>query len=146
MVAMTFSHIAITCKDPLVIEQFYSKHFGFRRARVVSLGEDQIVFLKRENVYLEIFHATSEAPLPAAAGSGPEYPGWRHLAFTVDDVDAKVAEMGTEASITLGPLNFDAFIPGWRTVWIADPEGNIIEISQGFVDQENPPPLELNLR
>ena len=94
MVAMTFSHIAITCKDPLVIEQFYSKHFGFRRARVVSLGEDQIVFLKRENVYLEIFHATSEAPLPAAAGSGPEYPGWRHLAFTVDDVDAKVAEMG----------------------------------------------------
>lgn len=32
--------------------------------------------------------------------------------------------------------------PGWRTVWLADPDGRIIEISQGFTDQENPPPLE----
>ena len=140
---MTFSHIAITCKAPLVIEQFYTKHFGFQRARVVSLGEDQIVFLKREDVYLELFRATNEALRPPATGSGPEYPGWRHIAFMVEDVDAKVAEMGAAAKITLGPLSFDAFIPGWRTVWIADPEGNIIEISQGFVDQENPPTLEL---
>ncbi len=43
---------------------------------------------------------------------------------------------GSEARLTLGPLGFDAFIPGWRTAWIADPDGNIVEISQGFVDQE----------
>jgi glyoxylase I family protein len=30
-------------------------------------------------------------------------------------------------------MNFDDFIRGWRSVWLADPEGNIIEISQGFV-------------
>lgn len=143
MSAMTFSHIAITCKAPLEIEQFYTRHFGFQRARVVPLGNDQIVFLKREHVYLELFRATSEGSGAPATGSGPEYPGWRHLAFMVEDVDAKVAEMGAEANITLGPLNFDDYIPGWRTVWIADPEGNIVEISQGFVDQKNPPPLEL---
>jgi glyoxylase I family protein len=38
-------------------------------------------------------------------------------------------------------MSFNDFIPGWRTAWIADPEGNIVEISQGFTDQENPPPL-----
>jgi glyoxylase I family protein len=59
----------------------------------------------------------------------------------VDNVEAKLAEMGEDARITLGPLDFDAFIPGWRTVWVADPDGNIVEISQGYVDQENPPLL-----
>jgi glyoxylase I family protein len=51
--------------------------------------------------------------------------------------------MGAAARITLGPIDFGAFVPGWRTVWIADPEGNIVEISQGFRDQEPPPgPLQ----
>ncbi len=66
----------------------------------------------------------------------------RHIAFKVDNVDAKLAAMGDDARITLGPFSFDDFIPGWRTVWVSDPEGNIVEISQGYVDQENPPPLE----
>ena len=36
-------------------------------------------------------------------------------------------------------MGFEDFIPGWRTVWVADPDGNIVEISQGFVDQDHPP-------
>jgi glyoxylase I family protein len=137
MVAAAFSHMAISCKDPLAVERFYVKHFGFKRARVVMPGPGQVVFLKKGNVYLEIFQAKGDAPLPPAGGAGPEYPGWRHLAFTVDSVDAKLAEMGQEANITLGPLNFDEVIRGWRTAWIADPEGNIVEITQGFTDQDD---------
>ncbi len=68
--------------------------------------------------------------------------GVRHIAFQVENVDAKLAEMGDAAKITLGPLDFDGFIPGWRTVWISDPEGNIVEISQGYKDQAHPPALE----
>ena len=56
-------------------------------------------------------------------------------------MDAKLAAMGDEAKVTFGPFGFDAFIPGWRTVWIADPDGNIVEISQGYTDEENPPAL-----
>ncbi len=140
MKAMAFSHMAISCKDPLIIEKFYCRHFGFKRARVVPLGNDQIVFLKRDDMHLELFRATAPASLPPASDSGPEYPAWRHLAFQVDDIDAVLAEMGQDAAITLGPANFDDFIRGWRTVWIADPEGNSVEISQGYIDQENPPP------
>ncbi len=137
-----FSHVAISCKDPLATERFYTKHFGFRRARVIPLGNDQIVFIKRDDLYLELFAASEPAPQPPAAKDGPAYPGWRHLAFKVDSVDAKLATMGDDARVTVGPLSFDDFIPGWRTVWIADPDGNIVEISQGFIDQDNPPPLE----
>jgi glyoxylase I family protein len=141
MSALTFSHMAISCKDPLAIERFYTKHFGFKRARVIPLGGDQIVFLKSGDTYLELFQAKEQAPISPADQDGPWYPGWRHIAFQVDNVEAKLAEMGNDVKITLGPLDFDAFIPGWHTVWIADPEGNIVEISQGYVDQENPPQL-----
>lgn len=45
--------------------------------------------------------------------------------------------MKDDALVTLGPLNFDDLIPGWRSVWVADPNGNIVEISQGYVDQDD---------
>jgi glyoxylase I family protein len=136
---MQFHHVALSCQDPAAIEGFYRTHFGFTRARVIPLGDDQIVFLKAGSVYLELFKAGQPAPAPPAGGSGPEYPSLKHLAFMVDDVDATLAAMGSAANVTLGPLSFDDFIPGWRTVWVADPEGNIVEISQGFADQEPPP-------
>ena len=142
MAGLRFSHVAISCKDPLATERFYSKHFGFTRARVIPLGEQQIVFLKAGDVYLELFSSEGESPAPAATADGPHYPGWRHIAFQVDDVDAKLSEMGSEANITLGPLAFDDFIPGWKTAWLADPDGNIVEVSQGYADQESPPPAD----
>lgn len=129
-------HMALGCRDPLAIERFYHKYFGFERARALPVGDSQIIFVRSGDAYLELFPSSEESPLPPAAGDGPRYPGWRHLAFKVDDVDATLAGMGAEARVTLGPLDFDAFIPGWRTVWVADPEGNIVEISQGYVDEK----------
>ncbi len=145
MTLQIFSQLALTCKDPIATEKFYTKHFGFKRARVAKLPDgDQIVFIKMIDsaFYLELFQAKEESPIPPPTNDGPQYPGVRQLAFKVDSVDAKLAQMGDDAKITLGPLNFDDYIPGWRTVWIADPDGNIVEISQGFVDEDNPPPLD----
>jgi glyoxylase I family protein len=142
MAEMMFHHIAVVAEDPIALEAWYTKHFGFTRGRVVMPGPDQIVFIKRDDMYIEIFNATEKSPCPIPHGAGPEYPDWRHLAFKVDNVDAKVAEMGDDAKITLGPMDFDAFIPGWRTVWVSDPAGNIVEITQGYVDEPNPPPLQ----
>jgi glyoxylase I family protein len=137
--SLVFSHVALNCRDPLATERFYVRHFGFRRARVIPLGNEQIVFLKSGSVYLELFAANGQPPGPPADKDGPHYDGVRHIAFQVDDVDAKLAAMGGDAVVTLGPLDFGAFIPGWRTVWVADPDGNIVEISQGYTDQDNPP-------
>lgn len=139
--ATTFSHVALSCGDPIATERFYTKHFGFTRARVIPLGAQQIVFIKAGNVYLELFSAEGTPPAPPAVADGPHFAGFRHIAFTVDSVDAAIAAMGADARITLGPLSFDDFIPGWRTVWVADPDGNIVEISQGYTDQSNVPPL-----
>ena len=140
------SHVALACKDPIATERFYNKYFGFQRARVISLGTDQILFLKSGDAYLELFQSKGESMLPPFKDDGPTYPGLRHIAFQVENVDQKLTEMGSDAHITLGPLDFNDFIPGWRSVWLMDPDGNIVEVSQGYVDQVNPPQLVDQLR
>ena len=142
MAGIKIHHMGMTCKDQAATERFYTKNFGFKRARVLELGETQIVFIRLGDVYLELFQAQSDDSLPSFENDGPQYPTWRHLAFDVDDVDATLAAMGEDAVISLGPLDFDDFIPGWRAVWVKDPDGNILEISQNYVDQVDPPPLE----
>jgi glyoxylase I family protein len=139
--SLVFSHVALNCRDPLATERFYVRHFGFRRARVIPLGAEQIVFLKAGSVYLELFQAKGDPPGPALEKDGPGYPGVRHIAFQVSNVEATLGAMGADAHVTLGPLDFGAFIPGWRTAWVSDPDGNIVEISQGYTDQDDPPQL-----
>ncbi len=138
---MAFSHIGLSCLDPIAVERWYTQYFGFTRSRVVPLGAEQLVFIKSGDMYLELFKTNELRPLPAPQNDGYGFEGYRHIAFQVENVDAKLAEMGDNAKITLGPLDFNDFIPGWRTVWVADPEGNIVEISQGYQDQDNPPAL-----
>ena len=174
MAGLRFSHVALNCREPQATEDYYSRNFGFRRARAIPVGDGEIVFLRCGDVYLELFAAeggsragadhlteggspAGDADLAAAGspsvgvspgggagapvlqepGDGPHAAGMRHLAFQVDDVDQHLQAMGVDASITLGPLNFDDFIPGWRTVWLRDPEGNIVEVSQGYRDQDD---------
>lgn len=139
MKSPVFLHFALACRDPLALERFYTEHFGFQRVRVVALGEEQIVFIRSGTLTLELFRATQPAPVLPATGDGPWYPGWRHIAFNVEDVDATLAALGDSARVTLAPQDFDDFIEGWRSAWVADPEGNIIEISQGYVDEQQPP-------
>jgi glyoxylase I family protein len=136
-----FSHIGLTCNDPTVIERFYSKYFGFKRARVIPLGDDQILFIKSGHFYMELFKAKGTAPMAAPTDDGYPWAGYRHIAFEVEDVDAKLAELGSAVKVMLGPADFSDFIPGWKGAWVADPEGNIIELNQGYVDQVSPPPL-----
>ena len=116
-------------------EDFYRRWFGFKRARVVPVGTEQIVFLRCGDAYLELFQATADA-LGATVADGPQNSGIvRHVAFQTDDLDAFLARVRDAVPISLGPLSFDKFIPGWRSVWLIDPDGVIVEVSQGYRDE-----------
>jgi glyoxylase I family protein len=137
-----YSHTGLTCKDPLATERFYSRYFGFKRVRVVALGEGkQIVFLKNENTYLELFAGEGADPAGTPKADGHGFPGFRHLAFEVPNVDAFAKTLGKDLKVNLGPLSFDSFIKGWKAVWILDPDNRVVEICQGYCDQDNPPPF-----
>jgi glyoxylase I family protein len=141
-VTRAIHHMGISCSDPIAMERWYTKHFGFTRKRVYAPGPDQVVVIGSGGACLELFPAKGEAPPPRGERDGPEYPGWRHVAFLVDDLDAKLAEMEDDAKLTLGPLDMGAFIEGMRVAWISDPEGNIVELNQGYAEETSPPPLD----
>ena len=130
----TFAHVALNCDDLDAIIDFYTEHLGFSLDRVFDVGEGgRIAFIRNGAVHLELFQAVGERPTPKEDADGPSYSGLRHIAFTVDDVDAEVARLQRAgAQLNLGPTDFDAFIPGWRSAWMADPEGNVFELSQGY--------------
>lgn len=133
--AVRWAHVGLNCRDQRETERFYSDLFGFQRSRVVSAGGTDIVFLRQGDVHLELFDAAGQAPETFDA-DGPQHPGMvRHLAFQVDDLDGFLSRVPGELEVSLGPLAFDEFIPGWRTVWVKDPDGVIVEISQGYTDQ-----------
>jgi glyoxylase I family protein len=133
-----WSHAALNCRDLDRTEEFYTRWFGFRRANAFDLGSLRIVFLRLGDAYLELFGPdTPEENAPAATADGPGAPGAvRHLAFQTDDIDTLLADMGAAARVTLGPIDFDGFIAGWRSAWLLDPDGVVVEVSQGYRDQD----------
>lgn len=135
--SMHWSHVGLNCQDQRVTEEFYRRWFGFERARVIPISEQQeIIFLRQGSVYLELFPSPESSPVQSKA-DGPPNPGIaRHLAFQTDDLGAFLERVGDQVPVSLGPLEFDEVIPGWRTVWLTDPDGLVVEVSQGYRDQE----------
>jgi len=134
---LVWSHVALNCRDQATTVDFYRRYLGFEQVRSVDLGGHQIVFLRSGAVLLELFDADGDA-LFDPKQDGPANPGViRHLAFQTDDVDAFLERVGDDVPVSLGPMSFDAFIPGWRTVWLLDPDGVIVEVSQGYRDQDD---------
>jgi len=93
-------HVGLSCDDPIAIEQWYCRHFGFERKRVYAPGPDQVVMIGVGDTYLELFKATEKAPSPKVQGAGQDYSGWRHIAFLVDDLtgDALTREVENVAA------------------------------------------------
>jgi glyoxylase I family protein len=135
MTPAVFSHIGLNCGDPEITERFYKRYFGFKRSRQIDIDGRQIIFLRAGNIHLELFKA--DGKLPASDKSdGPSNTGFRHIAFHVDDIYAKLDEIGLEAKVTLGPADLGGQIKGWKVVWIEDPDGRIVEISHGYQDED----------
>jgi len=128
------AHVALNCRDLGVTERFYTDHLGFSRVRVIALGETSIVFLRLGDVRLELFQAADTSDRPDETADGAAAVGVRHLAFQTDDVSALLKRLEGHSAVTLGPLDFSDFIPGWRSAWLTDPDGRVIEISQGYTD------------
>jgi glyoxylase I family protein len=126
-------HIALNCRDRVAQERFYTTHFGFRRARVFNPGGDnEFVMLRLGGCCIELFNS------PDPAGTGGDQPvGFKHLALEVDDLDATVRGLHDDGVATGDVL--DTPVEGLRVCFFKDPEGNTLELMQGWRDEEHPP-------
>ena len=132
MIETKIAHIGLNCIDPEITECYYQKHFGFVRAKQIDINGRRLIFLKNGEIRLELFQV--DGALPDENRDGPTNTGFRHIAFQVDDIDAKLLEMGADVKVTMGPYDLSDHINGWKVVWVRDPDGRIVEISQGYED------------
>lgn len=130
-------HIAMTCRDRLAQEKFYATHFGYTRARVFKAGEpDEFVMLKLADTRLELFQARGEN----ADASGGEQPvGFRHLCFEVAEIEARAAELNAAGTETGRIIDCSDQVPGLKVCFFKDPEGNVVELMEGWQDDPSPP-------
>ena len=132
-------HIAFFCKDRLAQERFLTRHFGFKRCRVFQPGqEDEFVMLRLGSMCVELFAAP-----PGAAGPNADETrlGFKHLALTVPDLEAKIKELRADGIEPENIIDCDEMSKGLRICFFADPEGNRIEIMEGWTDEEDPPAI-----
>ena len=124
-------HIAFNCRDKNAQEAFYVKHFGFRRVRIFNEGlPKEFVMLRLGTTCLELFQAMSDD----APQAGEQPVGFKHFAFEVDDFDAKVTEL-RDAGVDIDDIrDVSKYIEGLRVCFLRDPEGNIVELIEGYTD------------
>jgi glyoxylase I family protein len=128
-----FHHIAINCIDRGEQEKFYTERLGFRRVRTFNAGtENEFVMLRLGDFCIELFPSPAAVPRPPA-GEAPV--GYAHLAFCVDDI-ATAADQLREAGVATDDIiDCSNIAPGFSVCFFKDPEGNVLELMQGWRDE-----------
>ena len=127
-------HIALNCRDLKAQEQFYTKHFGFRRVRVFNRGTpNEFLMLRLGTTCIELFAAPQDVRMQMAK---PQPVGFTHLAFEVDDLDAAIVKLQADSIQTEKIIDCSTIIQqGARCCFFHDPDGNRLELMQGYKDE-----------
>jgi glyoxylase I family protein len=129
----TVQHIGINCRDVKAQEALYTKHFGFRHCCTFRADTpDEFIMLRLGSMCLELFSASADDK-ELKGGSQPI--GFKHLAFEVDDIEATVAGLEADGIKTEGIKDCSHAMEGLRNCFFDDPDGNRIELLQGYRDQ-----------
>ena len=114
-------HIALIVSSEKEIS-FYEK-LGFEVTERIERNYDEIVFMKSENLVLEIFVDKNH---PERL-STPEARGLRHLALKVRNLEETIEEL-KQKGIKTEPVKMDWF--GRRFTFVKDPDGQPIELKE----------------
>ena len=118
-------HVAIICSDYSLSKKFYTDILGLEVIREVYRAERDSYKLDlavNGSYVIELF----SFPHPPARVSRPEACGLRHLAFSVTDLDAVVAELISKG-VVVEPVRVDEYT-GRRFTFFADPDNLPIEL------------------
>ena len=144
--SLAFDHVNIVVTDMARSVAFYEELLGLRRGfeivlegawidRVTGIDKARAhcVFMEADNaaVRLELLQYLSPTGAPLPANSQPYMPGLRHLAFTVNDLDALVTRL-REANVALvsDPVEVPFAVSSLgrkRLCYFYDPDGTLLE-------------------
>jgi glyoxylase I family protein len=142
-----FRHVAIVVADLEAMIAFYTSVFGlrvmrryetaaedFRRGVGLPRARAKAAHLQVPNspVQIEMFQY-EDSPEAHPYRSRADVPGYRHIAFVVEDLDeacARLREQGLEFFSDPITLREPESSAGVRFVYFTDPEGNILELNE----------------
>lgn len=120
-----FHHIAIICSDYEKSKNFYVNVLGFAIVKETFRAERNSYKLDLrvgESDQIELF----SFPHPSQRPNNPEACGLRHLAFQVENLDAAVASLQSQA-VAVENIRVDE-ITGKRFTFFKDPDDLPLEI------------------
>ncbi|MFC1400999.1 MULTISPECIES: VOC family protein [Streptacidiphilus] len=125
-------HVGINVRELATATAWYSRAFGLRTVFEFTLdgpGLSAVVLEHPRGWRIELLHRTGSAPGPRGANplEAALHEGYGHFALTVPELrplyDTLVGHGATEV-MAPGPSPE----PGVHMAWVADPEGNLIEL------------------
>jgi catechol 2,3-dioxygenase-like lactoylglutathione lyase family enzyme len=143
---MKLRHVSITTRDADRLADFYSTVFGYgQRGPPRTLSGERVwrgnglagidiysIWLSQpgaEGAFLELlqYDRLLNRQTPAV-----NEPGYGHIAFQVEDIDASYAAILECGGTALGEItDLGTAKAPYRIVYMRDPDGNILEIEQG---------------
>ena len=121
-------HIAIICVDYEKSKTFYTNVLGFTVVKETYRAERDSYKLDlalNGHYIIELF----SFPNPAARPSQPEACGLRHLAFSVEDIEASIAALEAKG-INCEPIRID-ILTNKKFTFFSDPDGLPLELYEG---------------
>jgi lactoylglutathione lyase len=125
----TYIHTCYRVLDPEKSEDFYVGKLGMKKLGEMDLGSATNYFYAMEadasSPMLELTHNHDRIE-PYDKGDG-----YAHVAFTVDDLEGKVASLEEQdVTVTLQPKTLTADSHDYKIAFIEDPDGYKIELVQ----------------
>ena len=121
-------HVALRARDFDTMYAFYTEKLGFPEFLRMATPEGKLRL-----VYLYITDTQCLELFPDAVGDAPpkNHPGVFHIALTIEDLDAALADLASRGVAYNDPVKSTASrSDGNKASGVTDPEGNYIELIQ----------------
>lgn len=124
--------VGIVTTRPELLASFYGGFLGLERTGELEFeGGRQLRFAFGPNT-IKIVTYDTDPPAPAVPGGGPAQAGIRYLSLGAANLAAVAQDaLASGIEVLVPPTSFPAF-PGFGFCFLADPEGNTVELFGPF--------------
>jgi catechol 2,3-dioxygenase-like lactoylglutathione lyase family enzyme len=124
---LTLGHVNFKVRDFATSIRFYEA-LGFKP--FLELTDENhkpwIVYLRfSDELYLELISGGGTPGAP-----GPEVTGFNHMCITVTDIEGAAKQLEANGIRLMSPMRLDRGLDNNRGAWVADPDGNRIELME----------------
>ena len=129
----SLDHVGIDVNDLPGQIDFYRRAFDLKvegQADVPEYNFTAAMLASPTGWHLELFKRDGAAPRPVPDDVDGQHNvlGLGHVCFAVDDLEAALDRLvSLGAAMRLPPIPYPG-VPEWRLAYLADPEGNLIEL------------------